>query len=137
MLLAPGTVPAQEAVDAHHEDPSGHRLDFSYIDIDSRFYNSSIWGLGYAYSLTPKTNLAVSVPVLDLDTHRDHNFGIGDTSVSSSWTPLQPVSVRPWVPRQVGTGIEITLPTGDPDSGLPRAGHGGHHPVSGSGSPDI
>lgn len=118
LLLAPGTSTAQESADVPHEDPSKHRLDFSYIEIDSRFYSSSIWGLGYAYSLTPYTNLAVSVPVLDLDFNRDHNAGIGDTSVSFSWTPLQAVSVRPWVPKQVGTGIEVSLPTGDPDSGL-------------------
>lgn len=118
LLLAPGASSAQEAAEVPDENSSRHRLDFSYIEIDSRFYNGSIWGLGYAYSLSPNTNLAVSVPVLDLNFNRDHNSGIGDTSVAFSWTPLQAVSVRPWVPKQVGTGIEVSLPTGDPASGL-------------------
>jgi len=117
VLLTSMLAPIAVAADSMSEDDSRHRLDFSYIAVDSRSYDSSVWGFGYAYSLTPKTNLAVSVPLLDPSFERDHDSGFGDTTVSWSWSPRQVVSVRPWVPRQVGTGLEVTLPTGNAAKG--------------------
>jgi len=113
LLLSSALAPVSVAEDSLAGDSSRHRLDVSYIGIDSRFYDSSIWGFGYAYSITPKTNLAVSVPLLDPSFDRGGDSGFGDTTVSFSWTPRQTISVRPWVPKQVGTGLGVTLPTGN------------------------
>lgn len=43
--------------------------------------------------------------------------GIGDTSLTFSWTPLTPISVGPWVPRRIGTGVGVILPTGNAGDG--------------------
>lgn len=117
LLFSSVHAPVAAAEDSLSEDPSRHRLDVSYVGIDSRFYDSSIWGFGYAYSFTAKTNLAVSVPLLDPSFSANNDSGFGDTTVSFSWTPRQSVAVRPWVPRQVGTGLEVTLPTGNSAKG--------------------
>lgn len=115
--LAAGPLLAQDPAEAAEEDPSRHRVDFAYVAVNSRTYDSAVWALGYAYNLTAKTNLAVTVPLIDPAFEVDHNSGIGDTTIAFSWTPLHTMSVRPWVPKQMGTGLQVTLPTGTPGKG--------------------
>jgi len=96
---------------------SRHRLDFSLVYLDSNLDDSLNAELVYAYNFTPKTNFSVSVSYLDSRLNQEGGSGIGDTSLTFSWSPYMPISVGPWVPRRIGTGIGLVLPTGDAADG--------------------
>ena len=96
---------------------SRHRLDFSIAYLDTFLDDSLSGAIGYTYSLTPNTNIGGSISYLDSRFDQDGGAGIGDTSLTLSWAPAVANSVQPWVPRRVGTGLSVILPTGDPVDG--------------------
>jgi len=73
--------------------------------------------LGYAYSLTPSANLSASLSYLDSQLDSVFGAGIGDPTLTFSRAPGVDISISPWVPRQIGTGISMILPTGKTSEG--------------------
>ena len=96
---------------------SRHRLDFSLNYMKAALDNSLGLSLGYAYNLTQKTNISASVTYLDSRVDKKGGSGIGDTSLAFSWAPAVNLSVAPWVPKRIGTGLGVLLPTGDAADG--------------------
>jgi hypothetical protein len=96
---------------------SRHRLDFSVSYMESFIDNSLDASLDYAYNLTSKTNISATVTYLDSRLGKEGGGGFGDTSLTFSWAPAVNLSVAPWVPRKIGTGLGIILPTGDATDG--------------------
>ena len=96
---------------------SRHRLDFSLVYLDSTLDDSLNASLAYAYNFTEKTNFSVAVSYLDSRLDLAGGSGIGDTSLTFSWAPFTPISVGPWVPRRIGTGVGVILPTGNAGDG--------------------
>jgi len=54
----------------------------------------------------------VSISYLDARLDKAGGRGIGDTSFVFSWAPTVPITVGPWVPRKLGSGVAVILPTG-------------------------
>ena len=94
-----------------------HRVDLSMLYFDGKDEDSFIGLFDYAYNLTPKSNIALEVAYLDSDFGRDGGSGIGDTSVTYSYEPNVGLSVKPWVPKKVGSGVSLLLPTGSVKDG--------------------
>lgn len=94
-----------------------HRIDASALYFDSQGFESVIGLFGYAYNLTPKSNIALEFAYLDSNFGRSGGSGIGDTSITFSYEPRAGLSVNPWVPKKVGSGIGLVLPTGNPRDG--------------------
>lgn len=118
LWLLAGNCFAQDDSDPSEElMASRHRLDFSLNYLESDFDDSLGTTLGYAYSLTQKTNISATVSYLDSRLDKEGGSGFGDTSLAFSWTPAVNLSVAPWVPRKIGTGLGIILPTGDATDG--------------------
>lgn len=92
---------------------SRHRLDFSLVYLDSISDDSLNATLGYAFKLTPNANISAEISYLDSNVDLPGGSGIGDTSLSFSWAPSVPLTVGPWVPRKLGSGIGLILPTGN------------------------
>ena len=90
-----------------------HRLDFSLVYLDSIIDDSLNAQFAYSYSMTPRTNVSVAISYLDARLDKAGGSGIGDTNFVFSWAPTMPITVGPWVPRKVGSGIGVILPTGD------------------------
>jgi hypothetical protein len=57
------------------------------------------------------------VPYLDPDVASGGNRGFGDLGIAWSYVPFLSISANPWIPRTVGSGIGVIVPTGDPDDG--------------------
>jgi hypothetical protein len=74
---------------------SRHRLDFSLNYLESAFDDSLGTTLGYAYSLTQKTNISATVSYLDSRLDKEGGSGFGDTSLAFSWAPAVNISVAP------------------------------------------
>ena len=118
LCLSAGNCFAQDDSDSSAElKVSRHRLDFSLNYMKAVIDDSLGLSLGYAYNLTPKTNISASVTYLDSRIDKDGGSGIGDTSLAFSWTPAVNLSVAPWVPKRIGTGLGVLLPTGDAADG--------------------
>lgn len=99
------------------EPTQRHRIDLTAIFLDTVSTDTFNAIVGYTYNLSPNTNINVSVPYLDPDTYSAGNSGFGDTVFSFSYVPSVEVGANPWVPRTVGTGIAVLIPTGDASEG--------------------
>lgn len=94
-----------------------HRIDLSALYFDSDEYDSFIGLFDYAYNLTPKSNIALEFAYMDSNFGKDGGTGIGDTGITYSYEPRVGLSVSPWVPKKVGSGISVVLPTGNTKDG--------------------
>lgn len=92
---------------------SRHRADLSLVFHDGLDANSFSGLFEYTYNLGPRSNLGVLVPYLDSKLDEPGGTGVGDVSLTWSWAPFVSVSAAPWIPRRVGSGISLTLPTGN------------------------
>jgi hypothetical protein len=118
LWLLAGNCFAQDDSDPSEELMANrHRLDFSLNFLDSAFDNSLGGTFGYAYNLTQTTNFSAAVNYLDSRLDSRGGSGFGDTSLAFSWAPAVNLSVAPWVPRKIGSGLGIILPTGNAADG--------------------
>ena len=96
---------------------SRHRIDIGATFVDGQSANLLNGTVGYTYNLTSKSNINLSVPYLDPDTNTGNNSGFGDAVLSYSYVPSATISAHPWVPRTIGTGVAVLMPTGDANAG--------------------
>ena len=115
-LLAAAETSGQTAPVPAEERPV-HRIDIGTSFLNTVDLDSFVASLGYTYNVSDSSNLSVTLPVLDPDTARSGNSGVGDMVLAYSWVPFLRVSANPWVPRTVGTGVAVLAPTGNPESG--------------------
>ena len=116
-LLAGSCFAQNNSDQAENLMASRHRLDFSVSYMESFVDNSLDASLAYTYNLTLKTNISATVNYLDSRLGKEGSAGFGDTSLAFSWAPTVDLSVAPWVPRKIGTGLGVVLPTGDASDG--------------------
>ncbi len=94
-----------------------HRLDLTIAFLDTVEIDTASALLSYTYNVTPRSNLTFVVPYLDPDVSSGGNSGFGDLGIAWSYVPFLSISANPWIPRTVGSGIGVIIPTGDPDDG--------------------
>lgn len=94
-----------------------NRLDFTAAFFNSVDLDKLTGLLGYTRNLSSNSNLNVRVAYLDSRFGLSGGMGIGDTTLTWSYLPKQRITVGPWFPRVVGSGIAVTLPTGNEDEG--------------------
>lgn len=92
-----------------------HRLDLTTLFLDEIDTNSATLIFGYTYNLNAKSNLSFALPYQDADTGRTGDSGIGDLIITFSYIPSISLSANPWVPKAVGSGVSLLLPTADSD----------------------
>lgn len=94
-----------------------NRLDFTYAIFDSERLDKLTGFFGYTRSLSLKSNLNLRVGYLESRFGDSGGTGLGDTTLTWSYLPNLELSVGPWVPRIVGSGVSVTLPTGNEKQG--------------------
>jgi hypothetical protein len=94
-----------------------NRLDFTYAAFDSVSLDRLTGFLGYTRSLSSRSNLNLRVAYVESRFGLSGGTGLGDTTVTWSYLPNFELSVGPWVPRIVGSGVSVMLPTGDESQG--------------------
>lgn len=117
-LLAFPCQAQQDNSDSGQTVPSHHRLDFGLIYLDSSAEDSINVELSYAYNFSSDSNISATISYLDTSVDKKGGEGFGDTALNFSWSPFTPLSVGPWVPKKIGTGVTVVLPTGDEKKGL-------------------
>lgn len=94
-----------------------HRIDLTAFFLDTLSADSANGLLGYTYSLTSNSIINISIPYLNPDIRIAGDSGFGDTVFSFSYIPSIKVGANPWMPRTVGTGIAVLMPTGNSSQG--------------------
>ena len=94
-----------------------NRLDFTYAAFDSDSLDKLTGFFSYTRSLSSKSNLNLRVAYLESRFGVSGGTGFGDTTLTWSYLPNFELSVGPWVPRIVGSGVSVLLPTGNEKQG--------------------
>lgn len=109
-------LPADEPNDGESAIPV-NRLDFTSVFFDSVNTDKLTGLFGYTRNLSSQSNLNLRIAYLDSQFGESGGTGFGDTTITWSYVPGTQISVGPWFPRIVGSGIAVTVPTGDAKQG--------------------
>lgn len=115
-ICAVADLPAQDSSSAETVAPQ-NRVDFTGAFFDSIDLDKVTGFLGYTRNISAHSNLNVRLSYLESRFGQSRGTGIGDTTVTWSYLPNKQISVGPWFPRIVGSGVAVTLPTGNEDEG--------------------
>jgi hypothetical protein len=106
---------AQDEVenDADGPDAPRHRIDLTGVFLNGETSDSLNGLVSYAYNVTENSNLTLTTPYLDPNLDEGGNSGFGDLVAAYSIVPSVKIGVNPWVPRTVGSGLAVLIPTGN------------------------
>jgi len=99
------------------ESAPRHRIDLTAVFLDTLSTDSANGILGYTYNLASNSIVNFSIPYLNPDIGVSGDSGFGDTVFSFSYIPSVKASANPWLPRTIGTGIAVLIPTGNSSEG--------------------
>ena len=94
-----------------------NRVDFTSVYADNPQADSFIGLFNYTRNLSSNSNLGLQASYLDARFGKDGGTGFGDTTLTYSYLPNAKMSVAPWLGRIVGSGVSVTLSTGDESEG--------------------
>ena len=107
---------AGESKDGESAKPV-NRLDFTSVFFDSVNTDKLTGLFSYTRNFSSQSNLNLRVAYLDSQFGSSGGTGFGDTTITWSYLPGSQISVGPWFPRIVGSGIAVTLATGNENQG--------------------
>jgi hypothetical protein len=103
--------------DSDEKSTPVNRLEFTYAAFDSSSLDKLTTFFGYTRNLSSKSNLNLRLSYLESRFGLSEGTGIGDSTVTWSYLPHFKLSAGPWVPRIVGSGVSVLLPTGNEKQG--------------------
>lgn len=95
----------------------GNRVDLTLAFLDNISSDHLTGFFSYSRKLSSNSKLSLRTGYLDSQFGSSGGTGVGDTSLTWSYLPGSRISVKPWVPRVVGSGISVLLPTGNESQG--------------------
>ena len=110
--LAEGQVPVDDdapvdTLGGREEHRPKHRFDLSAVSVDGSTFDSAYALVAYTYSVSSNSNISLTVPFLDPDLYLRGDTGFGDLLISFSYVPYLKIDANPWVPKTVGSGIDV------------------------------
>lgn len=94
-----------------------NRLDLTMAFFDGEGIDKLTGFVGYTRNFSQSLNLSARFAYAESLIDDEASYGIGDTSFTLSYLPQRQLTVGPWFPRIVGSGISVLLPTGDEAEG--------------------
>jgi hypothetical protein len=96
------------------------RLDIGIQYISQTGIDQATIEATYTQVFATHHQIAMTAPLVDEGLDSSINMSAGDLEFSYSYTPGHALNASPWVPSDVGIGIGLSIPTGDPgkDTGL-------------------
>lgn len=119
MALLPGTGMAgvradnDDSLSALEAQGASRRFDTEVAFLDADGADELSWQLQYTSVLGKKHQLTAVVPFIDSDVGGRLSLRSGDLAIGYSYTFKQEITANPWIPSNIGSGIGISLPTGD------------------------
>ena len=90
-----------------------NRIDLTELYLNTSRLDSATGIFGYTRDLSSGFSLSLQTTYLDSDVGGSGGGGFGDSSVALSYVPNISVAQSPWLPKRVGTGVSVVLPTGN------------------------
>ncbi len=108
----------EEASDNDAADQSAtQRLDFGIDFYDSASGSVVRGGINYNWVPLADHSFAATLPMIDSRLSDVEGSGIGDLLLRYNWVPALTLTADPWVPNNLGIGVGLLVPTGDPAKG--------------------
>ena len=107
----------EHSLSALEAQGASRRFDTDLGFIDSSDADELSWGFQYTSVIREKHQLTAALPLVDPDVAGRIALRSGDLALGYSYSFKQTISANPWVPSNIGTGIGLSLPTGDLDTG--------------------
>ena len=94
-----------------------NRFDVGFSHIDQPLIDQTSMEAKFTRIIGSHHHVVILAPLVDSDIDSGKGLRGGDLEIGYSYTPKQKLSANPWVPSDVGTGIGLSIPTGDLDDG--------------------
>jgi hypothetical protein len=94
-----------------------HRVDFGLQMYDAAEGNSVIGALSYSWVPLDHHAFAATLLLVGSDLSNAKGSGVGDTRLQYSWVPSANLTASAWVPKTLGMGFGLIVPTGDAAKG--------------------
>ncbi len=107
----------QEAPTAAAANNSLSRLDVGIQYISQTGIDQATIEATYTQVFATHHQVAMTAPLVDEGLDSSINMSAGDLGFGYSYTPGHALNASPWVPSDVGIGIGLSIPTGDPGKG--------------------
>lgn len=93
------------------------RLDFGIEYISQHGVDQATIEAQFTQVFATHHQVTMIAPLIDEGVDSSINMRVGDLQFGYSYTPGHALSASPWVPSDVGIGIGLSIPTGDPNIG--------------------
>jgi hypothetical protein len=93
------------------------RLDVGIQYISQTGIDQATIEATYTQVFATHHQVVMTAPLVDEGLDSSINMSAGDLEFSYSYTPGHALNANPWVPSDVGIGIGLSVPTGDPGKG--------------------
>jgi len=120
LMLSVSVVQAEALADenpATRAQSAANRLDIAYSFTDDTPNDSAVLQAQYTQIFARQHQVVLQVPFADANTSESPGLRLSDTRLGYSYTPGQELTANPWVPSEIGTGVGLSIPTGDFDEG--------------------
>jgi hypothetical protein len=91
------------------------RLDVGIQYISQTGIDQATIEATYTQVFATHHQIALTAPLVDEGLDSSINMSAGDLGFGYSYAPGHALNASPWVPSDVGTGVGLSIPTGDPD----------------------
>lgn len=92
---------------------AARRVDIETAITDTSDADEFSWAFQYTSVLGGKHQLTALLPLVDPDLGGLPALRNGDLALGYSYTYGEEITANPWIPSNIGTGIGLSLPTGD------------------------
>lgn len=94
-----------------------NRFDIGFSYIDPPLIDQATIEAQFTRIIASHHHVVIVAPLVDSDIDSGNGFRGGDLEIGYSYTPKQELTANPWVPSNVGSGIGLSIPTGNLDDG--------------------
>jgi hypothetical protein len=114
-ILAITALPVMGEAESEAPAASGphHRLDLGLDRLGSAERDITTFSVGYTWAPGQEHAFHINANYLDSRLADIEGDGLSDTILTYSWAPGEKVTASPWLPRRFGTGLGLSVPTGD------------------------
>ena len=105
------------STDSGEETSPRHRIDFGAQWYDAADGDSLIGALSYSWVPLDHHAFAATLALVGSDVSNAEGSGVGDTRLQYSWVPSAEITASAWVPKTLGMGFGLIVPTGDAAKG--------------------
>jgi len=107
----------QETPTAAAANTALSRFDFGIQYISQTGIDQATIEAVYTQVFATHHQITMTAPLVDEGLDSSINMSAGDLEFGYSYTPGHALNASPWVPSDVGIGIGLSIPTGDPGKG--------------------